>query len=249
LPFQESNYILNSVFLVVGLLSIVVGTFNAFLQQRLKRFLAFSGIIHLGYILLGFGTGTYFGLFGSFFYLLVYLFTNLLFWGYLLTSKTFQPSTNLLYLSGLKNILRKNYFIFFLGAVPLLSYGGFPPFAGFFSKFFVLFALSQTTNVVLVISLVSLIVINGYLYLRFLKIALFETSQQVLTLPRCQLASDKKSIRFRQNLNVNFWATQNKQQFLFFFFLLNILFVCFLFLVPNILQFCFVNLYWLLLVG
>jgi NADH:ubiquinone oxidoreductase subunit 2 (subunit N) len=41
-------------FLVTSLLSLIVGSFSAFYQKRLKRLFAFSAISHTGFILLGF---------------------------------------------------------------------------------------------------------------------------------------------------------------------------------------------------
>jgi NADH-quinone oxidoreductase subunit N len=47
-----------SLMLYCGLASVVIGTFSALYQKKIKRFLAFSSISQMGYILLALSTGT-----------------------------------------------------------------------------------------------------------------------------------------------------------------------------------------------
>jgi len=52
--FNDYQEFLEIFFLVTSLLSLIVGSFSAFYQKRLKRLFAFSAISHTGFILLGF---------------------------------------------------------------------------------------------------------------------------------------------------------------------------------------------------
>jgi len=56
----------------------------------------------------------------------------------------------------------------------LLSFAGIPPFAGFFIKFFILLSVLNNNLLFVVIFLIVAILVGTFLYLRFLKIALFE---------------------------------------------------------------------------
>ena len=55
------------------LLSLILATFNAFKQYKIKRFLIFSSMTHIGYILLGITTGTIEGIQRIFVYFIIYI--------------------------------------------------------------------------------------------------------------------------------------------------------------------------------
>jgi NADH-quinone oxidoreductase subunit N len=181
LPEHPSS-LLFGCFLLLGCFSIVIGTFYAFLQVKLKRFLAYTGITHLGYILISLGTGTLFGFFAGFFYLLSYIVTNCVFFSLIILSKRLS-GLSLIYLNQLKPLFTDSLLLFFFFLIPLFSFAGFPPFMGFFSKFFTLFALLDQSHYVLVLFLLGYILISAYLYLRFIKIGLFEHSRVQTYLP------------------------------------------------------------------
>ena len=62
--------------LVLAAVTIVVGTFMALPQSNIKRLLGFSGVAHMGFLLMALATGTSEGLATLLFYLVGYLFTN-----------------------------------------------------------------------------------------------------------------------------------------------------------------------------
>ena len=185
LPLGETNSILFSFFLLAGFSSIIVGSFQAFSQTRIKRFLAYTGITHLGYILVSLGTATFFGFFAGLFYLLSYIVTNCIFFSLLIISRRLS-GLSLIYLNHLKLLFNDNVVFFLFFFIPLLSFAGFPPFAGFFSKFFALASLVDQQHIFFVILLLGYVLISAYLYLRFIKIALFEKITISFYLPLLQ---------------------------------------------------------------
>ena len=66
----------NMLYLTI-LLTITVGNLFAIRQNNIKRFLAFSSIAQVGYILLGISSGTSMGASSAIFFLIVYTFSNL----------------------------------------------------------------------------------------------------------------------------------------------------------------------------
>ena len=60
-----------------SILSIVVASFSALYQRKIKRFLAYSSIGHVGYILMGFSTGSLEGVQSVLVYLVIYLVTSI----------------------------------------------------------------------------------------------------------------------------------------------------------------------------
>ena len=71
-------------FLLCSVLSLVVGSFWALAQYKMKRLLAFSSIGHVGFLLLGIATGTLEGLEAVLLYLVLYLAMTLTVFGTLL---------------------------------------------------------------------------------------------------------------------------------------------------------------------
>jgi len=59
--------------LFCALVSILVGTFSALRQTKIKRFLAFSSVTHVGFLLIAFATGTLEGVNSLFFYMIIYI--------------------------------------------------------------------------------------------------------------------------------------------------------------------------------
>nr|QOU12315.1 NADH dehydrogenase subunit 2 [Hoilungia sp. H23] len=72
-----SLVITSKLLLSVAIISLIVGAFGALNQTRVKRLLAYSGIGHIGFILIGVSAGTYEGLQASWTYMVVYLTTTL----------------------------------------------------------------------------------------------------------------------------------------------------------------------------
>nr|QOU12332.1 NADH dehydrogenase subunit 2 [Hoilungia sp. H24] len=72
-----SLVITSKLLLSVAIISLIVGAFGALNQTRVKRLLAYSGIGHIGFVLIGVSAGTYEGLQASWTYILVYLITTL----------------------------------------------------------------------------------------------------------------------------------------------------------------------------
>jgi len=60
-----------------ALLSIIIGTIGALNQTKLKRLLAYSGVSHMGFVILGFSVLSNQGYEVSFIYLFIYVLTML----------------------------------------------------------------------------------------------------------------------------------------------------------------------------
>ena len=118
-----------------GVLSILAGGLLAYNQKDYKRLLAYSSISQIGYILIGLGLGNYWGIVGALFHLLAHgLGKGLLF----LTAGSVEHETgtrDLDKLSGLEKSMPATAWSYLAGS---LSLAGVPPFAGFFSKLFII---------------------------------------------------------------------------------------------------------------
>lgn len=153
------------------ILSITLANIFAIRQQNLKRLLAYSSISQAGYLLLGVIAGTSLGMSSMVFYILVYMFSNLAVFGVISAIENMSGKTNLKDYNGLYQTNPKLSVVMMLA---LFSLAGIPPFAGFFSKFFIFSAAFQQGFYVLVFIALINTIISLYYYLLIVK-AMFLT--------------------------------------------------------------------------
>ncbi len=157
---------------IVTVLSITVANLFALRQKDLKRFMAFSSISQAGYIMLAVIGGSALGMTSLVFYVLVYLAANLAVFGVLSTVE--QHSGGRVSLEDYNGFYRTNPKLAVMMMLALFSLAGIPPFAGFFSKFFVFASAFKSGFYVLVFIALLNTVISLYYYLLIVK-AMFIT--------------------------------------------------------------------------
>lgn len=122
---------IGTMFIILGLVTMVVGGLMALVQRDLKRLLAYSSISQMGYILLGVGFGTAMGIQGGLFHLLnnaIYKVLLFMCAGAIIYR---VGTSNLDELGGLGKNMPITATLFVVGA---LAISGVPPFNGFASK-------------------------------------------------------------------------------------------------------------------
>jgi NADH-quinone oxidoreductase subunit N len=147
-------------------ITITIGNLFAMRQRNMKRFLAFSSISQAGYIMLGIIAGTPEGMSSVVYYLLVYLVSNLGLFGVVSIIENASGKTKISEYSGLYGTNPKLSVALMLF---LFSLAGIPPFAGFFSKFFVFMAAAHEGYYILVFIALLNTVISLYYYLLVVK--------------------------------------------------------------------------------
>lgn len=168
--FYEFKFFWNFIFLYLGCFSIFVGILGAINEIILKRFIVYSSVGHVGFLILSLSTGDYqnFNLMWN--YIIVYILTSLGFWLIL-----FNGINNLKYLTNLKEIINNNNLMKFILVVLMFSMSGIPPMAGFFIKFDILVNLLLTSSLSFSLFILILTIISFFYYLRILKITFFDS--------------------------------------------------------------------------
>ena len=149
--------------------TITVGNLFAIRQKNMKRFLAFSSISQAGYIMLGVEAGAPAGMAALMFYVLVYIFSNLAAFGVI---GAIENKTGKVSMTDYNGLSKTNPWLAFTMMLAMFSLAGIPPFAGFFSKFFIFTsALSQGSIAIYILVLIALIntIISLYYYLLVVK--------------------------------------------------------------------------------
>lgn len=151
---------------VVIIITITVANLFAIRQQNLKRFLAFSSISQAGYIMLGIISGSALGMTSLVYYILVYMISNLAAFGVV---GIIEHRTGKINISDYNGLYATNPRLSFVMMLALFSLAGIPPFAGFFSKFFIFAAAAEQGFYVLVFIALINTIISLYYYLLIVK--------------------------------------------------------------------------------
>ncbi len=156
----------NLIFFWIIVLSITLANIFAIRQNNLKRFMAFSAISQAGYLVLGVMGATPQGMTAIVYYLLAYMVANL---GVFLIINITEQRSGKINISDYDGYYKTNPKLAFLMTLALFSLAGIPPFAGFFSKFFMFMAAFKAGFAVLVFIALVNTVISLYYYLLIVK--------------------------------------------------------------------------------
>lgn len=157
----------------VATITILFASLATLYQKKIKRFLAYSSINHVGYMLMGLSTGTLTGIHSFFIYLSIYIITMLTLFGVLLSLKT-KTNKNIIYITDLlflENVHPINKVILTL---LFFSIAGIPPLIGFFAKFYVFLAAIEVKYYILLTVSLLCSTLSAFYYIRIIKIMNFE---------------------------------------------------------------------------
>ncbi len=115
-------------------LTIVAGNLMAIPQANVKRMLAYSGVAHIGYMLMGVAAVSTAGVGMVLFYLTAYLFGNM---GAFLVVQAVRMSEGSDQMSAYRGLAQRSPVLALSLLVFLLSLGGIPFVAGFWAKLFI----------------------------------------------------------------------------------------------------------------
>lgn len=151
------------------ILTITIGNLFAIRQRNMKRFLAFSSVSQAGYIMLGIIACNTMGAAAMMYYIFVYIFSNLAAFGVI---GAIENATGRVSMDEYSGLSKSNPKLAFTMMLAMFSLAGIPPFAGFFSKFFIFTsAINQGSIAIYVLVLIALIntIISLYYYLLVVK--------------------------------------------------------------------------------
>nr|AEP83103.1 NADH dehydrogenase subunit 2 [Alatina alata] len=156
--------------IVIGALaSMIIGAVGAINQSSLFRLVAYSGIVHMGFIIWPLAYCSSYGLLISSVYLMIYSLSVVLWMGPL-SSLSFHK-WNLIELAG---VYKKNSALGLTQVFTLFSLAGVPPLLGFFVKWWVIQQAISESYLFLALFSIVVTVIGAIYYLRVIKILIFQ---------------------------------------------------------------------------
>lgn len=171
-PIAASWY--NMLF-VLSLVTIIIGNLFALRQDNFKRFLAFSSIAQVGFILVGITGSSDIATTSVVYFVLIYVFSNLAAFGVVALVSSITGKEKI---SDYKNFYKTNPVLSWVLTIALFSLAGVPPTAGFFGKFFLLIAGAGKGNYLLISIAALNMVISFYYYLRIVKAIFMDANER-----------------------------------------------------------------------
>ncbi|MER3497435.1 MAG: NADH-quinone oxidoreductase subunit N [Chitinophagaceae bacterium] len=161
--------------IIVSVATMIVGNLFALRQQNMKRFLAFSSIAQVGFILVGMTGHPVDGGSSVIFFILIYIFSNLGAFGVISLVSATTGKENI---DDYKGFYKTNPRLTWVLAIALFSLAGIPPMAGFFGKFFLLFSGAGKGNYTLIVIAGLNMVVALYYYLRVIKAMFMDANEK-----------------------------------------------------------------------
>ena len=166
--------------MIMAVLSIAIGNLAAIAQTNIKRMLAYSGISHMGFLLLALMSGVvgqdrHFALnaySSALYYAVAYVLMSLASFGtVLLLSRAGYEAENL---EDFKGLNRRSPWFAAVMLTVMFSMAGIPFFVGFFAKFSVLLAAIDAGYVGIAVFAVMFSLVGAFYYLRVVKLMYFD---------------------------------------------------------------------------
>ena len=171
--FMPISYFFELFFYLISFFSMIIGSLSALQQKKIKRFLAYSSISHIGFILIGFTANIYNNIPFILFYILIYSITSINLWTLYLSLKINHKPIK--YLTDLSNLALINQLFAGIFIINMFSLAGIPPLAGFFSKFFIFLSAIKNNYFSLIFGSIIISILSSFYYLKIVKILYFET--------------------------------------------------------------------------
>lgn len=164
--FQPMQAIWYNLIMILAVATMVIGNLFALRQQNIKRFLAFSSIAQVGFILVGISSNSAAGTTSVVYFILIYIFSNLAAFG---VAAAIAAKANRENIDDYKGLYQSNPFLSWVLALALFSLAGIPPTAGFFGKLFLLTAGASKGSYLFIIIAALNMIISLYYYLRVVR--------------------------------------------------------------------------------
>ncbi len=173
--FQPMHQLWYNMVMILSIATMLIGNLFALRQQNIKRFLAFSSIAQVGFILVGISGNSIDGTASVVYFILIYVLSNLAAFG---VAAAIAAQTTRENIDDYKGLYQTNPFLSWVLALALFSLAGIPPTAGFFGKLFLLTAGASKASYLFIIIAALNMIISLYYYLRVIRSVFMEKNDR-----------------------------------------------------------------------
>jgi len=184
--FQPLHEVWYNLLMVLAIATMVIGNLFAIRQQNIKRFLAFSSIAQVGFILVGISGNNIAGVSSVVYFVLIYTFSNLAAFG---VASAISSETGKENIADYRGLYKTNPFMSWVLALALFSLAGIPPTAGFFGKLFLLTAGASKGSYWFIGIAAMNMIISLYYYLMVVRAMFMDKNDQPIPKIKSNLAT------------------------------------------------------------
>lgn len=172
--FQPLHAVWYNLIMLLSVVTMITGNLFALRQQNIKRFLAFSSIAQVGFILVGISSNTAEGTTSVVYFILIYIFSNLAAFG---VAGVIASQTGKELINEYRGLYQTNKFLSWMIALALFSLAGVPPTAGFFGKLFLIKAGATQGSYWYIIIVALNLVVSLFYYLKIVRAIFMEQNE------------------------------------------------------------------------
>jgi NADH-quinone oxidoreductase subunit N len=173
--FEPLHAVWYNLIMLLSVITMIVGNLFALRQQNIKRFLAFSSIAQVGFILVGISSNSLEGSTSVVYFMLIYIFSNLAAFG---VASAIELQSGKALINDYKGLYQTNKFLSWMLALALFSLAGIPPTAGFFGKLFLIKAGAGQANFIFIIIVALNLVVSLFYYLKIVRAVFMDKNEQ-----------------------------------------------------------------------
>ena len=173
--FQPMHEVWYNMVMLLSIITMITGNLFALRQQNIKRFLAFSSIAQVGFILVGISSNSPEGISSVVYFILIYVISNLAAFG---VAASISSQTGKEKIDDYKGLYKTNPLLSWVMALALFSLAGIPPTAGFFGKLFLLTAGAAKANYGFILIAALNMIVSLYYYLRVIRSMFMDKNEQ-----------------------------------------------------------------------
>jgi len=163
-----------SILKVFAIFSLIVGALGAIFQTSIKRLMAYSAILNIGYILLAIIASISLEIWRHSFFTYIIIYAVSVIALFAILAATFGEKADDITMNDLAGLGKTKKIAAWCISVVIFSMIGIPPLAGFFGKYYVLLDLVSIEEYTLVITAIIASLIAAYYYLKVIKSIYFD---------------------------------------------------------------------------
>ncbi|AAU03995.1 NADH-quinone oxidoreductase subunit NuoN [Rickettsia typhi] len=166
---------------IIAILSMLFGAFGAIQQTSLKRLMAYSTILNIGYVLIGVILPNQEGYKAALLYILIYAVVSIGFFTCLIM--LFGKDVDKASFKTIQGIAETHKTIAALISIVMFSMIGIPPLTGFFGKYYLFYQAINKQEFTLAYCGIFTSVVAAFYYLKVVKAMYFSKKNSIIKLP------------------------------------------------------------------